>query len=42
MGVLRTTFVIDANGVIVQVFKRPKNAEHTEQIVESLEKAGKL
>jgi peroxiredoxin Q/BCP len=42
MGVLRTTFVIDANGVIVQVFKRPKNAEHTEQIVQSLEKAGKL
>lgn len=42
MGVLRTTFVIDANGVIVQVFKRPKNAEHTEQIVESLEKVGKL
>lgn len=42
MGVLRTTFVIDENGTINQVFKRPKNAEHSEQIVNALEKAGKL
>lgn len=42
MGVLRTTFVIDTEGTIVKVFKRPKTAEHTEQIVTALEKLGKL
>jgi thioredoxin-dependent peroxiredoxin len=42
MGVIRTTFVIDGEGTIVQLFKRPKVAEHTEQIVTGLEKAGKL
>lgn len=42
MGVLRTTFVIDQSGMISQIFKRPKNAEHSEQIVNALEKAGKL
>jgi len=42
MGVLRTTFVIDGEGTIVKIFKRPKTAEHTEQIVKALEKLGKL
>lgn len=42
MGVLRTTFVIDTEGTIAKVFKRPKTAEHTEQIVKALEKLGKL
>ena len=37
MGVLRTTFVIDAEGTIVKVFKRPKNAEHTEQILKAID-----
>lgn len=41
MGVLRTTFVIDEDGVITKVFKRPKNDEHTSQIKTSLEKLGK-
>lgn len=42
MGVLRTTFVIDGEGTIVKIFKRPKTAEHTEQIIKALEKLGKL
>ncbi|BDS14365.1 thioredoxin-dependent thiol peroxidase [Aureispira anguillae] len=42
MGVLRTTFVIDTEGTIVKVFKRPKNDAHTEQITTALEKLGKL
>lgn len=42
MGVLRTTYVIDENGIIVSVIKRPKTAEHTEQITKLLEKEGKL
>ena len=42
MGVLRTTFVIDKDGKIVKLFKRPKVAEHTEQIVKALEKIGEL
>jgi len=42
MGVLRTTFVIDADGVICKIFKRPKNDAHTEQITQALEKLGKL
>jgi peroxiredoxin Q/BCP len=36
-GVLRTTFVIDAEGTIIKIFKRPKNAEHTEQISKALD-----
>ncbi len=41
-GVLRTTFVIDGEGTIVKIFKRPKTATHTEEIVTNLEKLGKL
>ncbi len=42
MGVLRTTYVIDEEGTIISVIKRPKTAEHTEQITKLLEKEGKL
>jgi peroxiredoxin Q/BCP len=42
MGVLRTTFIIDGDGTITKIFKRPKSATHTDQIVTSLEKIGKL
>ncbi|WBM73246.1 thioredoxin-dependent thiol peroxidase [Saprospira grandis] len=38
LGVLRTTFIIDGEGVILKVFKRPKTAEHTEQILKAMEK----
>ena len=36
MGVQRTTFLIDENGVIAHVFKRPKTKEHAEEIVSKL------
>ncbi|SHJ38669.1 peroxiredoxin Q/BCP [Tangfeifania diversioriginum] len=36
MGVLRTTFVIDENGVIEDVFKKVKTKDHTNQILKSL------
>ena len=42
MGVLRTTYVIDEQGTIISVIKRPKTAEHTEQITKLLEKEGKI
>ncbi len=37
LGVIRTTYVIDENGVIMEAFKRPKTKEHTEQIIKKLE-----
>jgi len=36
MGVLRTTFVIDEKGVIVEIFEKVKTKDHTNQIVEAL------
>ncbi|MGE5519134.1 MAG: thioredoxin-dependent thiol peroxidase [Candidatus Dadabacteria bacterium] len=33
MGLHRTTFVIDENGIIKKIFLRPKNKEHAEEIV---------
>lgn len=38
MGLQRTTFLIDENGVIEHVFKRPKTAEHTEEILKKIDK----
>lgn len=35
MGLLRTTFLIDENGVIIKVFKKPKSKEHAEEIVKA-------
>ncbi len=37
-GVLRTTFMINENGVIEQVFTKVKTKEHTKQILETMEK----
>jgi peroxiredoxin Q/BCP len=37
MGVLRTTFVIDENGIIVDVFEKVDTKKHTEQIVKALD-----
>ncbi len=37
-GVFRTTFIIDENGTIEEVFKKVKTKEHTKQILEKLEK----
>jgi peroxiredoxin Q/BCP len=36
MGVLRKTFVIDENGVILEVFEKVKTKEHTNQIITAL------
>ncbi len=36
MGVLRTTFVIDENGLIEEVFEKVKTKDHTNQIIEAL------
>ena len=36
MGLQRTTFLIDENGVITHVFKRPKTKAHAEEIITKL------
>lgn len=36
MGVLRTTFVIDGEGVIEQIFDKVDTKNHTSQIIEAL------
>ncbi|WP_163712955.1 thioredoxin-dependent thiol peroxidase [Mangrovibacterium lignilyticum] len=37
MGVLRTTYVIDENGVIAEVFEKVQTKEHTDQIIKALD-----
>lgn len=36
MGVIRTTFIIDENGIIQEVFEKVKTKEHTNQIIKAL------
>lgn len=36
MGVLRTTFIIDENGAIEEIFEKVKTKDHTNQIIKSL------
>ncbi len=36
MGVIRTTFVIDENGVIQNIFEKVETSNHTNQILQSL------
>lgn len=36
MGVFRTTFVIDENGIITEIFDKVKTKDHTNQIFKSL------
>ena len=38
MGVKRTTFIIDENGVITHIFDKVKTATHFEQIITELDK----
>ncbi len=38
MGVLRTTYLIDADGKIIDVFEKVKPAEHSQEILEALDK----
>lgn len=35
MGLHRTTFIIDENGVIKKIFLRPKNKAHAEEIIKT-------
>jgi peroxiredoxin Q/BCP len=37
MGVLRTTFVIDENGIIEEIFEKVDTKNHTDQIIKALE-----
>lgn len=37
MGVLRTTYIIDENGIIVKIFKKVKTKDHYNQIMKELE-----
>lgn len=36
MGLFRTTFLIDENGTIIKVFKKPKSKIHSEEILKAL------
>jgi thioredoxin-dependent peroxiredoxin len=36
MGVLRTTFVIDENGIIIEVFNKVDTKNHSKQIISTL------
>ena len=36
MGIKRTTFVLDQNGKITEIFKRPKSKDHTNQILSKI------
>jgi thioredoxin-dependent peroxiredoxin len=38
MGILRTTFIIDENGIIIKIFNKPKNKAHAEEILGSFKK----
>jgi thioredoxin-dependent peroxiredoxin len=37
MGLLRTTFVIDEEGVIEKIFRKVKTKDHTAQILAAME-----
>lgn len=37
MGVMRTTFVIDENGIISDIFEKVDTKNHTDQIIKELE-----
>ncbi len=36
MGLIRTTFLIDDNGIIFKVFKKPKSKIHSEEILKTI------
>jgi peroxiredoxin Q/BCP len=38
MGVKRTTFVTDENGIVLKVFNKVKTKEHFEQIINAFNK----
>ena len=36
MGLMRTTFIIDEKGKILKIFKKPRSAKHSEEILKAL------
>lgn len=36
MGLHRTTFLIDENGIIIKIFKKPKSKIHSEEILKAI------
>lgn len=40
MGLLRTTFLIDENGIIKKIFSKPKSKEHSEEILKAWKEIG--
>jgi peroxiredoxin Q/BCP len=39
-GLIRTTFLIDENGIIKKVFLKPKSKQHTEEILNAWKEIG--
>ena len=37
MGILRSTFIIDEQGIIRKIFHKPKNKAHAEEIIAAME-----
>ncbi len=35
MGLIRTTFLIDKNGIVKKIFNKPKSKEHSKEILEA-------
>ncbi|CAN5320367.1 thioredoxin-dependent thiol peroxidase [soil metagenome] len=40
MGLIRTTFLIDVDGVIKKIFKKPKSKIHSEEILKAAKEVG--
>jgi peroxiredoxin Q/BCP len=38
MGLLRTTFLIDEKGIIRKIFRKPRSAQHAEEIIKAWKK----
>ncbi len=41
MGLHRTTFLVDENGIIKKIFKKPRSANHTNEILKAWEESKK-
>jgi peroxiredoxin Q/BCP len=41
MGLHRTTFLVDENGIIKKIFKKPRSANHTNEILKTWEESKK-
>jgi peroxiredoxin Q/BCP len=36
MGLIRTTFIIDGNGIVAGVIEKPKAKEHAQEILKAM------